>query len=150
MKKIIATAAMLVLLAATAYAGGGDDILGVWNNQEKDAKIEIQKCGDTYCGKIVWLMVPNYPAGSEEGVPGTPKVDHNNPDKNLRRSPVMGLQIVHDFSYAGNNKWTGGRVYDPKNGRTYSGKLTLVSPTQLNLRGFIGISLIGRTAVWTK
>ena len=48
MKKTITTAAMLVLLAATAYAAGGDDILGVWNNQEKDAKIEIQKCGDKY------------------------------------------------------------------------------------------------------
>jgi uncharacterized protein (DUF2147 family) len=151
MKKIVLTATILFqMLMATAYAAGTDDILGVWNNQEKDAKIEIQKCGDKYCGKIVWLKVPNYPDGSDEGVPGTQKVDHNNPDLNLRRSPVIGLQIVHDFSYAGENKWTDGKVYDPKSGRTYSGKLTLVSPTQLNLRGFIGISLIGRTAVWTR
>ena len=141
---------LLSLIATTVCAAGADDLLGVWNNQEKDAKIEILKCGDTYCGKIVWLKVPNYPEGSDEGVPGTPKVDHNNPDKNLRKSPVLGLQIVHDFSYAGENKWINGRVYDPKNGRTYSGKLTLMSPTQLNLRGFIGISLLGRTAVWTR
>ncbi len=151
MKKIILTTAiLLLLLAATSFAAGADDILGVWNNQEKDAKIEIQKCGDTYCGKIVWLKTPNYPEGSKEGAPGTPKVDHNNPDNNRRNSPVIGLQIVHNFSYAGENKWTGGKVYDPKNGRTYSGKLTLVSPAQLDLRGFIGISLIGRTAVWTR
>ncbi len=141
---------LLQMIAAAAYAAGADDILGVWNNQEKDAKIEIQKCGDNYCGKIVWLKAPNYPEGSNEGVPGTPKVDHNNPDRNLRSSPVVGLQIVRDFSYAGENTWSGGRVYDPKNGRTYRGKLTLVSPAQLNLRGFIGISLIGRTAVWTR
>ena len=151
MKKIVLTATILFqMIMATAYATEADDILGVWNNQEKDAKIEIQKCGDKYCGKIVWLKVPNYPEGSVEGIPGTPKVDRNNPDKALRKLPIIGLQIVHDFSYAGENNWTDGRVYDPKNGRTYSGKLTLVSPTQLNLRGFIGISLIGRTAVWTK
>jgi uncharacterized protein (DUF2147 family) len=151
MKKIILTATVILqMIAATAYAVGTDDILGVWNNQEKDAKIEIVRCADKYCGKIVLLKVPNYPEGSDEGIPGTPKVDHHNPDKSLRRSPIMGLQIVHDFSYAGENKWTDGRVYDPKNGRTYSGKLTLVSPAQLNLRGFIGISLIGRTAIWTR
>jgi uncharacterized protein (DUF2147 family) len=149
-KQILAALVLMIIATTSSYAASGDDILGVWNNQEKDARIEIQKCGDQYCGKIVWLKVPNYPEGSDEGVPGTPKVDHNNPDKNLRNSPVIGLQIVHDFSYAGENKWAGGKVYDPKNGRTYSGKLTLVSPAQLNLRGFIGISLLGRTAVWTR
>ncbi len=56
MKKTILLVIMLLqMIAATAYAVGADDILGVWNNQEKDAKIEIQKCGDKYCGKIVWL-----------------------------------------------------------------------------------------------
>jgi uncharacterized protein (DUF2147 family) len=149
-KQILAALVLMILSTTSSYAASGDDILGVWNNQEKDARIEIQRCGDKYCGRIVWLKVPNYPEGSSEGVPGTPKVDHNNPDKDLREAPVMGLQIVHDFSYAGENKWSHGRVYDPKNGRTYSGKLTLVSPAQLNLRGFIGISLLGRTAVWTR
>lgn len=149
-KQILITLCMVFLPVTASFAANGDDILGVWNNQEKDAKIEISQCGDQYCGRIVWLKVPNYPEGSNEGVPGAPKVDHNNPDKNLRNSPVIGLQIVHDFSFAGGNKWSNGRVYDPKNGRTYSGKLTLVSPAQLNLRGYIGISLIGRTAVWTR
>lgn len=149
-KQFLVALILMIITTTASYAASGDDILGVWNNQEKDAKIEIAKCGEKYCGRIVWLKVPNYPDGSNEGIPGTPKVDHNNPDKNLRRSPVIGLQIVHDFSYAGENKWSNGRIYDPKNGRTYSGKLTLVSPAQLNLRGFIGISLFGRTAVWTR
>jgi uncharacterized protein (DUF2147 family) len=151
MKKTIFLVIMLAqLIAAAAYAAGADDILGVWNNQEKDARIEIVRCSDKYCGRIVWLKAPNYPEGASEGIPGTPKLDHNNPDKNLRNSPVIGLQIMRDFSYTGGNTWSKGRVYDPKNGRTYSGKLTLISPSQLNLRGFIGISLIGRTAVWTR
>jgi uncharacterized protein (DUF2147 family) len=149
-KQIPAALFLMIMATASSYAANADDIVGVWNNQEKDAKIEIHKCGDKYCGKIVWLKIPNYPEGSDEGIPGTPKIDHNNPDKNLKKVPVIGLRIVHDFSYAGENKWTGGRVYDPKNGRNYSGKLTLVSPVQLNLRGFIGISLLGRTAVWTR
>ena len=148
-KKGIAVLVML-LTASFVFAASNDDILGVWDNQEKDAKIEIFKCGDKYCGKIVSLKNPDYPEGSTEGKPGTPKLDHHNPDSALRSRPIIGLQIVNDFVYAGDNLWKDGTVYDPKKGKTYSGKMTLVSPNQLNLRGFIGISLLGRTAVWTR
>jgi uncharacterized protein (DUF2147 family) len=57
---------------------------------------------------------------------------------------------VRDFSYARENSWTGGRVYDPKNGKSYQGKMTLVSPNRLNLRGYVGIPLFGRTTNWTR
>ncbi len=137
-------------MAASSFAAGPDDILGVWLNQEKDAHIEIFKCGEKYCGKVVWLKDPNYPLDSKEGIPGTPKLDHKNSNPELRKVPVIGLQIVHDFVFIGDNLWKNGKVYDPKNGKTYSGKMTLVSPNELHLRGFIGISLIGRTAVWTR
>lgn len=151
MKNIVMMfACMALLTSAVVYAGNGDDILGVWNNQEKDAKIEIYKCGQKYCGKIVELKNPNYPEGSREGVPGTPWLDNNNPDPALRKTPRLGLTVVSYFTYAGDNLWADGKVYDPKNGKTYSGKMTLVSSDQLNLRGYIGISLLGRTAVWTR
>jgi uncharacterized protein (DUF2147 family) len=140
----------LLLVATTGWAAGADDILGIWNNQEKDARIELFTCGGGTCGKIVWLKEPNYPAGSPDGVPGTPKLDHNNPDPALRKTPRLGLTIVRDFVYAGGSSWTRGKVYDPKNGKTYSGKLTLVAPGELHLRGFIGISLLGRTSTWTR
>ncbi|HAR46316.1 MAG: hypothetical protein A2X56_06850 [Nitrospirae bacterium GWC2_57_13] len=140
-----------ILLPATVYsAGGADAIVGVWWNQEKDAHIELYKCGQEYCGRIVWLKEPDYPADSREGVPGTAKLDHNNPDPALRKIPVVGLRIVHGLSFVGDDRWKGGKIYDPKNGKTYSSKITLVSPERLDLRGYIGISLIGRTAVWER
>jgi len=151
MNKLIMHVLMsLILLSPIVVYAGADDILGVWDNQEKTAKIELFKCGEKYCGKIVWLKEPNYPEGSEEGVPGTPKLDNKNPDPDLRKTPRLGLAIIRDFVHAGENKWADGKVYDPKNGKTYSGKMTLVSPNQLNMRGFIGISLLGRTAIWTR
>ena len=151
MKKIVVLIIFCMLLpVVSASAAGVDDILGIWFNQEKDARIEIFQCEEKYCGKIVWLKEPNYPSGSKEGAPGTPKLDHNNPDPALRTRPVMGLRIIHDFVFVGDSLWKNGKVYDPKNGKTYSGKMTIESPDQLNLRGFIGISLIGRTAVWTR
>jgi uncharacterized protein (DUF2147 family) len=140
----------ILLVSPAAFAATADDILGVWFNSEKDAQIEIAKCGEKYCGTVVWLKEPNYPEGSKDGIPGTPKIDHHNPDPSLRKTPIIGLQIVYDFSYAGENLWKDGRVYDPKNGKTYKGKMTLVSPMRLDLRGYIGIALIGRTATWTR
>ena len=140
----------ILLMSATVFAANADDILGVWFNGEKDARIEIAKCAEKYCGKIVWLKEPNYPEGSKDGTPGTPKLDHNNPEATLKKSLIIGLLIVYDFTFAGDDLWKEGRVYDPKNGKTYKGKMTLVSPTQLDLRGYIGISLIGRTTSWTR
>ncbi len=137
-------------IPAVVWAAQADDILGVWFNAEKDARIEIVKCGERYCGKVVWLKDPDYPDGSTDGVPGTPKLDHNNPDRARRKEQILGLEIVRDFRYAGDSLWKDGTVYDPKNGKTYQGKMTLVSPERLDLRGFIGISLIGRTATWTR
>lgn len=140
----------IAVMASPALSANADDILGVWYNGEKDAQVEIYKCGDKYCGKIVWLKEPNYPEGSKDGDPGAPKTDHHNPDLQLMKTPIIGLRIVHDFKFAGDNLWRDGKVYDPKNGKTYKGKMTLVSPMQLDLRGYIGISLIGRTTSWTR
>lgn len=151
MKAIKASVLLLAMLAAAmACFAASDDILGVWYNQEKDAKIQIFRCGQKYCGKIVWLKEPTYPPGSKLGKPGAPKVDRNNPDPALRNVPEMGLQVVRDMEFSGDNQWKGGKVYDPKNGKTYNAKMTLVSPSELDLRGFVGISLFGRTAKWTR
>jgi uncharacterized protein (DUF2147 family) len=138
------------LLPATASGAAGDDILGEWYNAEKDARIEIFACGTRYCGRIVWLKEPDYPDGSRDGVPGTPKLDHNNPDPSRTKEPVIGLRIVRDFEYAGENRWHAGTVYDPKNGKTYKGKMTLTAPDRLDLRGYVGIPLFGRTTTWTR
>jgi uncharacterized protein (DUF2147 family) len=124
--------------------------LGVWLNGDKDARIEMYKCGERYCGKIVWLKEPNYPAGSKDGTPGTPKLDDKNPDSGRKKTPLMGLDIVKDFQSVGDDQWKNGTIYDPGNGKTYSSKAKLVSPNDLDLRGFIGISLIGRTERWIR
>jgi uncharacterized protein (DUF2147 family) len=152
MKKFVQLflAALLIISPVPAWAANPDDILGVWNTEDMKAKVEIFKCAAEYCGKIISLKDPDYPAGSKEGTPGTPKVDHNNPDPALRSRPVLGLQFMNDFAHAGDNVWKGGKLYDPEKGKTYSGKMTLVSPSQLDLRGFIGISLLGRTSRWTR
>lgn len=120
-----------------------EDILGRWFNEEKDAKVEIYIDNGKYYGKVVWLEEPN-----EED--GKPKLDDENPDEELQKRPVMGLLLMTNFDYEGEGEWENGDIYDPKSGKTYSCYMKLESKEKLKVRGFIGVSWIGRTTYWTR
>ena len=147
---------VLILAAANADpVASGDEILGIWKTYDKHDKqestLEIYKENDKYSARVVSLAEPNWPADDDQNMADQPKNDRHNPDASLRRRPILGMQIMHDLTYnAGKNIWEGGRIYDPANGKTYKCKFTLISPTQLQARGYIGISLLGRTEVWKR
>ena len=130
----------LFLFSIGASAQNADDILGIWYNQEKTAKVEIFKKGEKYFGKVVWLKEPLRD--------GKPKLDVENEDEKLTTRPIMGLQLLNDFEFD-DDEWEDGTIYDPKNGETYSCYITKEGD-KLNVRGFIGFSFIGRTSIWTK
>ncbi len=120
-----------------------DDVLGEWLTEDKDAKIEIYKKDGEYYGKIIWLKEPLRN--------GKPKTDDKNPDKSKRERKLLGLVIMTHFIYDEDGVWEDGNIYDPKSGNTYSCKMTLSKDKKtLEVRGYIGISLFGRTSVWTK
>jgi uncharacterized protein (DUF2147 family) len=77
-------------------------------------------------------------------------LDKNHPDEKVRSRPVLGLTNTWGFVYKGENIWDDGSIYDPKNGNTYSCTMKLKDKNTLEVRGYIGISLIGRTDVWTR
>jgi hypothetical protein len=147
MKKtnITALITFVLMFASAALFAQKNQIERVWFNQEQTSKIQVYLAKDgKYYGKIVWLDEPN-----EKDV--KPKVDKENPDSSLKEKPLNGLLILKGFSIDANDKnlYTGGTVYDPKNGKTYCGKLTFKG-TVLDLRGFIcSMSFLGRTSSWT-
>lgn len=133
---------LLLVVNAHGQEAGADTILGDWLTEEDKAVVEIYRCDNHYCGRIVSLKEPKNPDGTD-------KRDTENPDPSKRDRKIIGLDIVWGFSYDGNNKWVDGNIYDPDNGKTYSCKMTLKGD-QLKVRGYIGFSLIGRTTVWTR
>ncbi len=126
--------------AASAYADPAA-IAGTWLNGDGDGLIEIRADGRDIRGTIL---------GSPIEDPDRPKTDIHNPDPALRDRLLVGLTILSGFSYDGDGAWSGGFVYDPNNGKTYRAKLKLTGQDTLKLRGYIGISLIGRTETWTR
>jgi uncharacterized protein (DUF2147 family) len=125
-----------------AYAQNANAIVGKWLNQSGEGQIQIYKKGDKFCGKIAWMKVPNEANGQ-------PKLDVSNPDEALRRRPKLGLELLKDFAFDGDDVYENGTIYDPKSGKTYKCKMTL-NGDELKVRGFVGVSLLGRTEKWTR
>ena len=121
-----------------------DAIVGVWKTGEGNAMVRVYKNGEKYQGKIVWLKEPNDPDT------GKPKVDKNHPEENVRTRSLLGLINVWGFSYIEKDVWDNGSIYDPKNGSTYSCTIKMSNANTIEVRGYIGISLIGRTDTWTR
>jgi uncharacterized protein (DUF2147 family) len=120
-----------------------DEIIGIWLTSGKEpAKIQIYKSGEKFYGKIIWLKNP-----TENGKQRT---DGNNPDKLKRNNPINGLVMLIGFKFDGDEEWKGGDMYDPESGKTYSGYMWLKDKNTLKVRGYIGISLVGRTEIWTR
>jgi len=93
-----------------------------------------------YFGKIIWLKEPLRD--------GHVKVDIYNEDESLRHRPILGLKLLNDFIFD-DGTWEDGTIYDPEEGETYSCTISKEGNV-LNVRGYIGISLVGRTTEWTK
>jgi uncharacterized protein (DUF2147 family) len=119
-------------------------IVGVWKTGEGNAMVRIYKNGEKFQGKIVWLKEPNDPET------GKPKIDKNHPEEANRTRPILGLVNIWGFSQTGKNLWEDGNIYDPKNGNTYSCEIKMINSKVLEVRGYIGVSLLGRTDTWTK
>jgi uncharacterized protein (DUF2147 family) len=136
---------MLLLFTAISFTGFGqnkDAILGKWINSTGEAHVEIFKKADKYNGKIVWLK-------TQKDEKGIVKTDLKNPDPALRSRPILGMEMLRDFVYD-DGKWTDGKIYDPKSGKTYSCNMNIKENGDLNMRGYIGVSLLGRTEVWKR
>ena len=115
--------------------GGPDAVLGTYWTPAKNAKIEIYKSQGQYYGKTVWTER----AG----------LDTLNPDPKKRSQSLLGLVFLTDFNYE-KGKYVDGKIYDPQNGNIYSCNMWLEPNGDLKARGYIGISLFGRTEVFER
>lgn len=106
-------------LPALAQKGGNPS--GVWLTQTGESKVRLSPCGSGYCGVIV--------STSGKGV------DEKNPDPALRSRSVVGVQIVNASSASGDGYE--GTLYNPKDGKTYSGSLKMTGPSTIEVSGCV-------------
>jgi uncharacterized protein (DUF2147 family) len=140
----------IVLAPALSNGEDPDAILGSWSLMNHEAKFEIYKCGEEYCGKISYLSEPDYPPTEKNGLAGRPKLDLENPDPMLRGRPLLGMPLMEGFRYVGGNTWENGRIYNPEDGRKYRCKLWLDGENRLKVRGYLGLAILGKTETWVR
>jgi uncharacterized protein (DUF2147 family) len=132
----------LGLFASGAFAASP---VGLWYAEGGAAEVQIVPCSSALCGKVVWLHSPL-------GEDGCELRDDNNPDLNARNRKIVGLEVLSGLKKADDERsvWTGGTIYDPTTGRTYSCNARMEGDDRLFLRGYFAIELLGRTTTWTR
>ena len=144
MRKLLCSILINLFVYACAHSQtNADDIAGTWLNGTGKAHIKIDNIKGYYFGRIVWLKEPLNKEGK-------PKTDGKNPDKNKQNQGLLGIRLLDGFEYKSENNWEKGTIYDPENGKTYSCKIYLENKNIMKIRGYIGISFIGRTDTWTR
>jgi len=148
----IAKIASLLLLGA-ALTGGipraaeaqtRPDIAGRWATQGFGSIVEFSPCAGaeaTMCGRILWLWTPTDSAGR-------PRTDSHNPDRALRSRGLVGVQIVHGLRQTAPGVWSDGALYNPDDGRTYAGSISLKEGS-LELKG-CAIGVFCQTQTWWR
>jgi uncharacterized protein (DUF2147 family) len=126
-----------LLMAGSVACWAQRGVMGNWATPDGSV-VKVAECGSEVCLTVVKVR-PAAPA----------KTDVQNPDASLRSRSLCDLRIGSGFKAEGADAASGGKLYDPKSGRTYSGKFWL-KDDELHLRGFIGVSLFGRSEVWKR
>jgi uncharacterized protein (DUF2147 family) len=141
-RRVLALISLVALMLTAGQAVA--NAIGRWATEDHSGHIEIARCGEKLCGTLVWLAEPTNAAGK-------PVTDRNNPNPELRDRPVLGLTIVSGMEPARrHNMWENGTIYDPQSGNTYRVRMTLADGRTLQLRGYVGVPLLGRTSTWTR
>jgi uncharacterized protein (DUF2147 family) len=139
-KKTFSSIALFFLAILFAQS---QTVIGKWKTVDDEtgkAKsiVEVyEKSGKIY-GKVVEIL-------EEENK----KKVCSNCSGNDKNKPILGMIIIKGLSKKG-SEYTDGKILDPKNGKLYKCFITLESKDKLKVRGYIGISLLGRTQYWYR
>jgi len=142
-RAILCGAAALAFFAAALPARAADPV-GVWLTDDDDARVRIYRCGEDLCGAILSLREPNDPDT------GQPKLDKLNKDETKRARPVVGIELITGLKTKGAADQWEGSLYNPEDGNTYIGILTVQSLLTLKLQGCVLGGLICKSETWKR
>lgn len=131
----IAAAGMIALAAGVAKAQTAEDAFGVWRHPDNGSHVEMTKCGDGLCARIVKVV-------------DSQTKDDKNPDVGKRNRPIVGLVIMSGAKKTAPDRWKGS-LYNRADGGTYTGTLTVKSKDAIDLQGCTA-AIFCKTVTWTR
>lgn len=136
MKKSLFLSVLVLMGATPAFAA--DPAEGLWLTQNKRSVIKVEPCDQGLCGRVHWI------------IEGGMQFDEKNPDAAKRGVPMCGLPILWGFTQEGPGEWEDGRIYKADEGDTYDANLEVLEDGTLKVRGYMGLSMLGKTQIWTR
>jgi uncharacterized protein (DUF2147 family) len=125
-----------------AQSVDAEGIIGVWKSSDNSCMIKIDKMGDQFHGRIVWLGQ----SGDEQMI-----LDENNPNEQLRKMPLKGTKIITELTFNDQeNQWTGGKFYNYKEGAIYNCQISLQSSDRIQILKFASGEQVGKTEIWNR
>ena len=135
-KMLLAVAALATALASPALAG---DPTGLWQTPTNGGQVRISRCGQALCGALV----------TSDQIRRDPNVrDQHNREEGLRGRTLRNLPMLTGFT-GGPTEWRNGSVYNPADGGTYRGTITMTNDNTLRLRGCV-VAPLCKTQTWTR
>jgi uncharacterized protein (DUF2147 family) len=130
----------LILPIKSLQALEAHDPTGYWLTENERAVIHVKNCDEGLCGNIHWII--------EGGL----QFDKFNPDIDKRKDPLCRREIMSGFSQSVQNPnyWSGGEIYKADEGDIYNANITVSSDDQMRVRGYIGISIFGKSQTWNR
>jgi uncharacterized protein (DUF2147 family) len=143
-RRTILLSAVAVACFAMAWPARAADPTGVWLTEDDEARVRIYRCGQNLCGMVLSLKEPNEPAT------GKPKLDKFNQDKSKRARPIVGIELMSGLKPTATPDQWEGSLYNPEDGDTYKGILTVESLLTLKLQGCVLGGLICKSETWKR
>ena len=144
---LILLAAVFALTAAPALARASEPdptgVLGNWMAESEKLAIEIYRCEEFLCAKIIWIIKPY-------GKNGKFKRDKRNPDPALRHRAYCGIEVIKGLRGKNDRVWRRGKFYYPKKGKTFDVDIALKDDDRLEFRAYLGIRLLGMSETWFR
>ena len=136
---------MVLMLLPAALNADQDKVVGYWAGPS--SIFEVAREDETLTGTIRALLHPNYLPDESTGRTGEPRTDSNNPDESLQNQPLIGLSMFSEYEWK-DGQWQG-KIYDPESGNVYQSRMSLNKKGELEIRGYIGMPMFGRTSTFT-
>lgn len=139
------TGIVLLLGAGPAWAQSVQSVFGYWETRgdepgEVDFIVELLPCREAsgqLCCRIEWIA------------PDEPHIDTKNPDPGLHGRSLIGVQFFSGFEQEQSGAWTGGELYNPRDGQKYTGSIEQIGPNRLELKG-CALFIFCRTQIWHR
>ena len=147
-KRSFLVAALLAGVSLAAFAQQATTPAGLWKTIDDGTKkekslVRIVESGGVYSGKVEKFLDPDTPKDAVCKECGDDRKD----------KPIQGMTIIRNMKASADDKavFEGGDILDPNNGKVYKARMKVIdNGARLEVRGFIGISLIGRTQTWVR